>query len=174
MKGFVLGVMVALIALFLGVMIYTRMGFVDVAADQEPGAMEKMIMGGSVDPSVERHAEHTAFPMEVNDANLIQGMKVYQMNCALCHGGVDKKPAAVGQNLFPRAPQFIVRGRGLHDPGWFTFYQTKHGIRHTGMPAWDKVLADDDIWKVTMYLENLANLPPAVQAEIKQSFPNAQ
>jgi len=173
LRNFSVGVIVAVAAIAVGAAVYTRTGFAPVAADQPPGALEEFILGGALDPSIDRHAPHTPFPLDVNDANLIQGMKLYQMNCAICHGGVDKKPSPMGLSLFPAAPQFLARHRALDDPGWFTFYEVKHGIRRTGMAPWGKLFADDDIWKMTMFLENTENLPPAVQQEIKQSYPSA-
>lgn len=173
MRNFIIGVIVAVVAIAAAVLIYTRAGFAPVAADEPPGAAEKFILGGSLDPSINRHAPHTAFPLDVNDANIIQGIKVYQMNCANCHGGVDRKPSAMGLSLFPQAPQFLARHRNLDDPGWFTFYEIKHGIRRTGMPPWGKQLSDDDMWKLTMFLENTENLSPAVQQQIKDMMPNA-
>ena len=71
--------------------------------------------------------------------------------------------------MFPRAPQFLVRGRGLHDPEWQTFYVTQHGIRHTGMLGWGKILSSDDIWRVTSFLTNLDKLPPAIQQKLQQA-----
>jgi mono/diheme cytochrome c family protein len=146
MVKFILGIVFTLIVLAVGFLCYTRLGFAPIAADENAGSMEAILLGGALDPAVERHAPHTAFPIEVNNANLTYGMKLYVMNCAVCHGELDKKPSLVGQSMYPKAPQFIQRNRGLNDPGWFTFYQIQHGIRRTGMPAFGKMLPSDDIW----------------------------
>jgi hypothetical protein len=37
------------------------------------------------------------------------------------------------------------------------------------MPAWDRSLTDQDIWKVTALLSRLEKLPPAVQDYWKNS-----
>jgi hypothetical protein len=44
------------------------------------------------------------------------------------------------------------------------------GVRYTGMPAWDKTLGEQDMWKITMLLSHLDKLPPAVQEYWKTSF----
>lgn len=169
MGKFLLGVIVTLVVLCVGFFVYTRMGFAPIAADVPAGGAEAFLLGGALDPAVEHHAPHTDFPIEVNNANLVTGMKLYIMNCAVCHGEMDKKPSAVGQAMYPKAPQFIQRNRGLHDPGWFTHYEITHGIRRTGMPAFGKLLSNDDIWKVTAFLENIGKLPP----EVLQQAPGA-
>jgi hypothetical protein len=38
------------------------------------------------------------------------------------------------------------------------------------MPAWEKTLSQQDIWKVTALLSHLNKLPPAVQEYWKTSF----
>jgi mono/diheme cytochrome c family protein len=42
---------------------------------------------------------------------------------------------------------------------------TKHGIRLTGMPAWDGILSDDQMWGIIAFLKRSDKLPPEVQAE---------
>jgi hypothetical protein len=37
------------------------------------------------------------------------------------------------------------------------------------MPAWEKTLSEQDIWKVTALLSHLGKLPPAVQEYWKSS-----
>ena len=166
MSKFILGIVVTLVVMAIGFFCYTRLGFAPIAADENAGSMEAFLLGGALDPSVERHAQHTAFPIDVNTENLTTGMKLYVMNCAVCHGEMDKKPSPIGTSMYPKAPQFIQRNRGLHDPGWFTFYEIQHGIRRTGMPAFGKLLGDDDIWKVTAFLENIGKLPEAVLQQV--------
>ena len=43
------------------------------------------------------------------------------------------------------------------------------GIRYTGMPAWNKTLSEQDMWKVTAFLSRIEKLPPAVQDYWKKS-----
>jgi hypothetical protein len=38
------------------------------------------------------------------------------------------------------------------------------------MPAWDKTLSEQDIWKITSLLSHMEKLPPAVQDYWKSSF----
>src|SRR5262249_4216981 len=126
-----------------------------------PPHWEMRIAMHALDASMEKHAPRTANPIPATDDNLISGMKIYTMNCALCHGGLDSKPSPLAQHFYPPAPQII-----LHPPDdeeWHLFYAIRTGIRYSGMPAWDNVLTTDDMWKVTGFLSHLDKLPPAVQ-----------
>jgi thiosulfate dehydrogenase len=51
------------------------------------------------------------------------------------------------------------------------FYITKHGVRMTGMPAWGKILNDDQLWQVTTFLSHMDKLPPATDQEWKTPTP---
>jgi len=122
----------------------------------------------AVDASMDRHAPKISNPVPPTDDNLIQGMKIYTINCSLCHGTLDQKPSPLGKSLYPPVPQLILHPPD--DPEWHTFYTVNTGIRYTGMPAWNKVLTTDDIWKVTAFLSRIEKLPPAVQDYWKKAY----
>jgi mono/diheme cytochrome c family protein len=117
---------------------------------------------------MERRAPRVTNPVPPTDQNLIDGMKIYTMNCALCHGGFTRQPASRATALYPPAPNLI--SDPPEDPEWHIFYAVRTGIRYTGMPAWEKTLSQQDIWKVTALLSHLNKLPPAVQEYWKTSF----
>jgi hypothetical protein len=58
----------------------------------------------------------------------------------------------------------------LDDPEWHIYYSIRTGVRYSGMPAWDKTLTDQDIWKVTAFLSRIEKLPPKVQDYWKKAF----
>lgn len=165
MRGFVAGIVFTVVAFILAMVIYARGGYMAVNADARPGAIEHWLANSALDAAVEHQAPQVANPVPKTDANLIEGMKLYAMNCALCHGGLDRKRNVLGGAFYPPAPQIIVRG--LDDPEWHTFFVIKHGVRLTGMPAWDKVMSDDDLWKITAFVKNVNQLPPAVEQQRK-------
>ncbi len=121
----------------------------------------------ALDSSVERHAPRTNNPVPVTDDNLIEGLKIYTMNCALCHGGNDRQASQLEHSLYPEPPNLITDPDT--DPEWHIFFIIKNGVRYTGMPAWDKSLSDDDIWKLTAFLSRVDKLPPAVQEYWKKA-----
>ena len=51
-----------------------------------------------------------------------------------------------------------------HDPDNWLFWVTKHGVRMSGMPCWDGVMSDEEMWKVTAFLKHSDKLPADVQS----------
>ena len=161
MRNFILGIIATLLLLFLGGLAIATLGFLPTNADSSPPKMEERIAMSAVDASMERRAARVNNPIPPTDENLIDGLKIYTMNCALCHGGLDRQPSVLGKSFYPPAPSLILYP--IDDPEWRIFYAVRTGIRYTGMPAWDKTLSESDIWKVTAFLTRVEKLPPAVQ-----------
>src|SRR5262249_56570853 len=80
-------------------------------------------------------------------------------------GGGPAKPAARSRrgttSFYPRVPQFADEGSSLSPAEMFV--AVKHGIRGTGMGAWQANLSDDEIWLVVWFLQRMRALPPAVE-----------
>jgi mono/diheme cytochrome c family protein len=168
MGKFTLGVVVTVLVLVLGGLGFAMLGFFPTPANVEPPHIERRFAMGAVDASMERHAPRITNPLTPTDQNLEDGMKLYTMNCALCHGGLDRKPSTLAASFYPPPPNLI--SDPPDDPEWHIFYTIRTGVRYTGMPAWDKTLSEQDIWKITMLLSHLDKLPPAVQEYWKTSF----
>jgi mono/diheme cytochrome c family protein len=47
------------------------------------------------------------------------------------------------------------------------FWRIKNGIRLTGMPSFQNILSEDQIWQVTGLIANRRRLPPEVQVALK-------
>jgi len=168
MGKFALGVIVTLLVLLLGGLGFAMLGFLPTKANVEPPHLERHIAMSAIDASMERHAPHLNNPLTPTDQNLEDGMKLYTMNCALCHGSLDQKPSSLAHSFYPPAPNLV--SDPPDDPEWHTFYTIRTGIRYTGMPAWEKTLSEEDMWKITSLLSHLDKLPPAVQEYYKTSF----
>ena len=158
MGKFTLGVVITLLVLVLGGLGFAMLGFFPTAANVEPPHIERRLAMGAVDASMERHAPRINNPLTPTDQNLEDGMKLYTMNCALCHGGLDRKPSTLANSFYPPPPNLV--SDPPDDPEWHLFYTIRTGVRYTGMPAWDKTLSEQDMWKITMLLSHLDKLPP--------------
>jgi mono/diheme cytochrome c family protein len=168
MRNFLLGVIGTLLILIFGGLALAMLGFVPSNADATPPALERRIAMTALDAAIERRAPRVNNPLPPTDDTLIEGMKVYTMNCALCHGTLDNKPSPLENSFYPPAPQLVLHP--LDDEEWFIYYAVRTGIRYTGMPAWNKALSEQDMWKVTAFLSHLEKLPPGVQEYWKKSF----
>ena len=154
--GFVIAVVVVLGAGFLCV----RFGLMDPRADIPVNSLERRIAMPSLDAAVDRRAPDVQNPVQPTDANLIAGMKVYQTNCASCHGDIHHPHGMLADSLYPRAPQFVEDTADM--PENQNFYIIQHGIRLSGMPAWKQALNEQEMWQVTTFLSHMDKLPPQV------------
>jgi len=168
MSKFLLGVIITLVVLTLAGLGFATLGLLPTAANVEPPHWERHLAMGAVDASMERHAPRVSNPLPPIDPNLEDGMKLYTMNCALCHGGLDRKPSTLATSFYPPPPNLI--SDPPDDPEWHIFYTIRTGVRYTGMPAWDKTLSEQDIWKITLFLSHIDKLPPTVQDYWKANF----
>jgi len=168
MGKFLLGAIFTLVVLILGGLGFAMLGFFPTAANIEPPHLERRFALGAMDASMERHAPRITNPLMPNDQNIEDGMKLYTMNCAICHGGLDRKPSALANSFYPPAPNLI--SDPPDDPEWHIFYTIRTGVRYTGMPAWDKNLSEQDMWKITLLLSHMDKLPPGAQEYWKTNF----
>lgn len=168
MGKFLLGVVVTILVIILAGFGVLMLGFFPTPANVEPPHFERHIAMSAVDASMDRHAPRISNPLTPTDQNLEDGMKLYTMNCALCHGGLDRKPSTLANSFYPPPPNLV--SDPPDDPEWHIFYTIRTGVRYTGMPAWDKTLNDQEMWKVAMFLSHMDKLPPAVQEYWKTNF----
>ncbi len=160
MRRFTLGFLVAIVISAIAVFSFLRFGMMDPRADMPVNAMERGMAMPSLDASIARRAPELANPVAPTDENLIAGMKVYQNNCALCHGDIHQHHAKLAETLYPRPPQFVEDSADM--PPNQNFYIIQHGIRMSGMPGWKDALSPQEMWQVTGFLSHMDSLSPAV------------
>lgn len=165
MRKFFLGFVVGIAVIVLTVLIYVRFGFVDPRADIGIDQFERDLAMPSLDAAMDRRAPEIKNPIEANNVNLVAGMKVYQTNCAICHGDIRHPHGPLAESFYPRAPQFVEDPPDM--PENQNFYIVQHGVRLSGMPAWKKNLNEHEMWQVTAFLSHMDKLPPIVSQEWK-------
>jgi len=164
MGKFIAGIIFTVVVVGVAGLLFAYLGHMPVNADAAPGKLETAVAGHAMDASVERQAPKASNPIQPTEENLLRGMLIYSMNCAQCHGEPTRK-ASLGNGEYPPAPQFTQDPPDM--PDHQNFWIIKHGIRYTAMPAWGKMLSDDDIWKVTTFLGNWKKLPPTVKSKFE-------
>jgi len=167
MSRFLIGLAAGVVLVLLVLVCYVRFGFVDPRADAQMGALEMKIAMPALDAAVDRRAPSVQNPLQATDDNLTAGMKIYQTNCAGCHGDVVHTHSAFGDSFYPRAPQFAEDAPDM--PENQNFYIVAHGVRLSGMPGWKTSLKEQEMWQVTTFLSHMDKLPPAVQAAWKSA-----
>jgi mono/diheme cytochrome c family protein len=140
----------------------SHFGLYPIGADNPPSAIERTLTMRAMDEYADRHKPAADNPIQLTPANLKEGAKEYEEHCAFCHGGAKAKISPMRDKFNPPAPQLI--NRIPHDPDNWLFWVTKHGVRMTGMPTWDGIMSDEEIWKVIAFIKNSNKLPPEAAA----------
>lgn len=171
-RGFVLGVVVTLVALAIGGYVYVTQGIMSAGADVPPGKVETWAARTSLRAAIRRGAQNLQPPIPADDANLTAGAKLYGDHCLVCHGASDGQPSAIAKGLNIRAPQLGKHGVSDDPPGE-TYWKVAHGIRFTGMPAFGKSLSEKELWQVSLFLAKMDQLPPGA-AKAWHDLPSAK
>jgi thiosulfate dehydrogenase len=162
-RKIILGAVLTLMLLFLSALAVTTLGLMPVSADGAHSRLEARIMPAVLHASIVRHASRETNPVSLNEDNLKAGADTYKAMCARCHSTPEGKASIYGQSFYPPAPQ-LPKGMSRYTDSQL-FWVIKHGIRNTGMPGWNGLLADEEIWQIVSLLKNSKDLPPSVEAE---------
>ena len=159
-KGFILGIIFTVLVAAAGGYYALSSGLIPANADAKPGQIETFIAGTSLQATLEKDAQKEPNPVQLTDENLINGIKLYETNCAICHGTAEGETSAspIAKGEYPSPPQLATDGVEDDPEGW-TFWKIKHGIRWTGMPAWKDELSDQQMWTLALFLKHMDKLP---------------
>ena len=168
MGGFLLGMVFTLVALLCGGWAYLRYGHPPVAAADPSFPFEAQIVHVPLRSRIKRELERP--PFGTSEDGFEAGAKLYVAQCASCHG-VPGRDSAYGRYMFPAAPQLWKRhAHGAEvgvsdDEAGESYWKIKNGIRLAGMPAYSKLLTQEQMWQVALLVKNADQpLPDPVQA----------
>jgi len=171
MGKFLLGFVFAVLVIAGGGWAYLEFGRLPVAVKDTSLPMEADIVKIPMKARIAREMQQPPFP--AGEDALEQGASIYKDQCSSCHG-LPGQPVESAQYMYPKAPQlFKAHGkRGVvgvsDDEVGETFWKVKNGIRLTGMPAFDKILSEPEMWDVSLLLKQADQpLPDPVKAALK-------
>lgn len=177
MGRFIVGIIIGLILFPLGMVAWFRWGNPPVAVADSPLPFEKQITKVPLHARIDRQMVKTP-PLQPSDDNLVAGAQIYSDNCAVCHG-MQGQPSDIGGHMFPAAPQLWRKHPNedvvgvSDDPPGETYWKVANGIRLTGMPSFDHILTEQQMWQVTLLLANANKpLPPAAKAMVSPAPAN--
>jgi cytochrome c1 len=106
--------------------------------------------------SVRHHAKTIVTPSLGDGGQVLRGGALYREHCAQCHGGPGFAPSAHGRSMQP-VPGPLVDASERWEPREL-YWITRHGIKMSGMPAWEVRLNKADTWAVVAFLTRLPHL----------------
>lgn len=161
MRNFLLGIIFTLIAIVLFVIWVAKSGRVNFEADQQPSSMERSFAMGAMDAATEKHAPDIKNPLAPTEDNVVAGAHIYLDHCAGCHGVPYNPESQFAHSFNPPVPEFFKDAPDMAENQ--NFYIVQHGVRWTGMPAWNKTLSDNQIWQVVTFMSNIEKLPASAK-----------
>jgi mono/diheme cytochrome c family protein len=164
--AFVLGVLATFALAAAGGYLTIVNGWTPANADDTPGAFEKWAARTSLRATIAREMPQGGAPIAPSVENVRAGLKLYGENCAFCHGLADGKATNSALGLFQKPP-LLAKRPVTNDPPGTVYWKIAHGVRFTGMPAYRETLTQDQLWQLTVFLQQMEKLPPALDTEWK-------
>jgi len=97
-------------------------------------------------------------PMPATDEVITQGARLYQANCAACHGKQGYGDGPAGKQLSPRPANLnhFMKMRMMARDNYLIWTISEGGKRFsTAMPAFKETLSEEDRWKIIHFLRRL-------------------
>jgi mono/diheme cytochrome c family protein len=155
----VTGAAATLALAFLAAALFVWSGVYNVAATEQHTAPIYAMLEVVTQQSIARRARAIEQPALLHSGDALErGMPLYQMHCVQCHGapGVAPQPFALG--LTPAPANLALKARTADAAQ--LFWTIKHGLKMTGMPAWEFRLNESDIWMLVAFINRLPTLTP--------------
>jgi thiosulfate dehydrogenase len=162
MKKLLLGIVVGICLPIVAGYLFLRLGGLPVPTKGPPLPLEKAIAKIALHAAMDREAGKPS-PLPADEANFVAGAKIYQTQCAVCHGTLGQPETSIAKGMFPHPPQLLPPKKGVtDDPAGEIYWKVKNGIRLTGMPGYSESLNDTELWQVSLLLLHANQLPESV------------
>ncbi|MDO9420996.1 MAG: cytochrome c [Herminiimonas sp.] len=134
-------------------------GIYNVASTSQHLQFVHAILEKGMHHSVRFHARKVITP-PLDDKQLVKsGAVLYQANCVECHGAPGVAPRGIGMGMQP-VPGPLVDVTSKWDAGQM-YWIVRHGIKMSGMPAWEYRMQDEELWQLVAFLQQMPQLSPA-------------
>jgi len=149
-----------------------RYGF---SAQDEPTAIEHVLAVAMRRYAVPADLRDRKNPVPLTPEVLAEARAHFADHCANCHANDGKGQTAIGQNLYPKAPDMTLPETQSQTDGAL-FATIENGIRLTGMPAWGNGTAESAYgsWTLVHFIRHLPKLTPQDLEEMKELNPKSR
>jgi len=140
----------------IGGFVVLRAGWYDTSATAQHLQPVFTLLEQGMRYSVRNHSSEVQVPPLGAPQQVKQGALVYAAHCAQCHGGPGFAQAKIGQSMQP-LPGPLIDASARWQPREL-YWITKHGIKMSGMPAWQFHMSESDLWAVVAFMGVLPTL----------------
>ena len=146
-------------------------GLYNVAATEQHFQTVFTALETAMRHSVRLRARDVEQPPLAGEAMILRGAACFRDKCAQCHGAPGVAPDDMGKSLQP-LPGPLVNATRQWRPREL-YWITRHGVRMSGMPAWQHRLSDAELWSVVAFMQRLPDLDAAQYAVFMRQAPAA-
>ena len=141
-------------------------GFYNVGATRQHLQPVFSVLELAMHRSVRLHARDIVPPPLQDEAMIRRGATCFHDKCAQCHGAPGVGQGDIGKSMQPLPGPLVDATQNFHLRE--LYWITRHGIRLSGMPAWEFRLTEGEIWDVVAFMQRLPQLTPQAYAEMAQ------
>ncbi len=131
-------------------------GLYDVASTQQHWPLTYSVLQKAMQQSVRLRARDIAEPPLADERMALRGAACFRDKCVQCHGAPGVAQDDIGKSMQP-LPGPLVDARQHWRPREL-YWLTRHGIRMSGMPAWEFRLSEQELWDVVAFMQRLPDL----------------
>lgn len=144
-------------------------GLYNVAATEQHFQPVFTLLETAMRQSVRLRARNVQPPPLADEGMVLRGAACYRDKCEQCHGAPGVAQADIGKSMQP-LPGPLVDALKHWKPREL-YWLTRHGIRMSGMPAWQHRLSDAEIWSIVAFMQRLPELNAAQYAAAVRQAP---
>ena len=145
-----------MLAALVGAALVVYSGVYDVSASRQHTQWVYSLLGTTMRQSVRLRARDIEPPPLDDAARIERGALCFQAKCVQCHGAPGVAASDIGKSMQP-VPGPLVDALQRWRPREI-YWITRHGIKMSGMPAWEFRLPDDQIWDIVAFVNHLPEL----------------
>lgn len=141
-------------------------GLYEIAATRQHWQITHSALEMAMRQSVRLRARGIEEPALADDRRALRGAACFQKSCVQCHGAPGIAPEDIGKSMQPLPGPLVEVDR--HWRPRELYWLVRHGLKMTGMPAWEHRLSDAEIWDVVAFMQHLPQLNAGQYAQWQQ------
>jgi mono/diheme cytochrome c family protein len=141
-----------------------------LSARATPTHLEAMMARNARHLSIPANAREARNPVASSAENLRDARLHFADHCATCHGNDGGGDTLIGRGLYPKPPDLRMDETQKLSDGEL-FWIIENGVRFTGMPAFATPGAENDNWKLVVFIRHLPQLTAEERMEMERYNP---
>lgn len=137
-------------------------GVYDIGASRQHTQTVYSLLETTMRHSVQLRARQVVPPPLGEPARIARGAALFHGKCVQCHGAPGVAQDDIGKSMQPVPGPLVdaLQKWRLREIYWIT----RHGIKMSGMPAWEFRMEDSQLWDVVAFINMLPGLTPQAYA----------